>query len=344
MRGLGSSPRWRGALDRPGRQAESAGLIPAVAGSTCRDGSGWLTGRAHPRGGGEHSPKFHDHDVGVGSSPRWRGARCSGWRALRSVGLIPAVAGSTRSAPPPRTPTSPKRAHPRGGGEHTVSGVTRSQPVGSSPRWRGAPGGAVLPLQCGGLIPAVAGSTSRPPGKSSPTRAHPRGGGEHLTVTRRAASVTGSSPRWRGAPRHPPGRRLRHGLIPAVAGSTCRNRARRLRPRAHPRGGGEHSFAASDQISARGSSPRWRGARASATPASRAHGLIPAVAGSTPVRSAQRVRRWAHPRGGGEHCSARISPGRRKGSSPRWRGALVGHLELLAPWGLIPAVAGSTPA
>ena len=74
------------------------GIIPACAGSTptrrgaC--GGGW----DHPRVRGEHDLDTAIKQFGEGSSPRARGARLRAGEAHRSRGIIPACAGSTRSA------------------------------------------------------------------------------------------------------------------------------------------------------------------------------------------------------------------------------------------------------
>ncbi len=300
----GSSPRWRGAPAGVGSNVAEAGLIPAVAGSTLARPNPGGTGRAHPRGGGEHvlrrerccgrggsSPRWRGAplynlerpDLAAGSSPRWRGARPSRQSSARSSG------GSS----------------PRWRGALRVGGVCRTTEQGSSPRWRGAP---ILGAACHrlptGLIPAVAGSTCSPP--------------------RSPGSYAGSSPRWRGA--------RSRAVRPRPA------------PGAHPRGGGEHTAAAPDSPRRPGAHPRGGGEhKPSCGPITGTAGLIPAVAGSTWCRPATREDCWAHPRGGGEHRERlrRLSTVLRAhprgggehllhagelaphlGSSPRWRGAL----------------------
>ena len=213
---------------------------------------------------------------------------------------------------------------------------------GSSPRARGAPGEFGEEVRFVGLIPAGAGSTPRATSARSPTRAHPRGRGEHVIQLLRGLEASGSSPRARGAhrPAHGRGRAVR--LIPAGAGSTSRCRGGVAARSAHPRGRGEHGIVCAMTTQEDGSSPRARGAQQRAQVRGEAQGLIPAGAGSTwlPRRPSAPAR--AHPRGRGEHTTCASSPAGRAGSSPRARGARQ-PLDLRTQGdGLIPAGAGST--
>ena len=85
-----------------------------------------------------------------------RGAPVDHDRILRSLGIIPAYAGSTWHVGRWRTR---KEDHPRVCGEHP-----RPVPVvivvrGSSPRMRGAPSSQAPNSSIKGIIPAYAGST-----------------------------------------------------------------------------------------------------------------------------------------------------------------------------------------
>ena len=51
-----------------------------------------------------------------------------------------------------------------------------------------------------------------------------------------------------------------------------------------------------------------------------------------------------HPRGCGEHLIGLRQPGKRTGSSPRMRGALIEQTDYELEQRIIPADAGSTPA
>ena len=213
----GSSPRMRGARDRPGVQVPDHRIIPADAGST---GSspflGSLSGD-HPRGCGEHPAQVRQISSPAGSSPRMRGARDHGEPADIHTGIIPADAGSTKST---SQATGARRDHPRGCGEHSGRRRERVTGTGSSPRMRGALEVSIIPGDVSRIIPADAGSTARPWGTAPRSRDHPRGCGEHGDEGMGFARVQGSSPRMRGArffdlPACDAGR-----IIPADAGST----------------------------------------------------------------------------------------------------------------------------
>ena len=111
----GSSPLARGALQDLADYTGLDRLIPAGAGSTWVAVSSSPQGRAHPRWRGEHTIALHLTECPRGSSPLARGAPRREQRRVRSDGLIPAGAGSTRSRSPPALTMW---AHPRWRGEH----------------------------------------------------------------------------------------------------------------------------------------------------------------------------------------------------------------------------------
>ena len=155
----------------------------------------------------------------VGSSPLTRGAPGDLDKVNGKKGLIPAYAGSTVVRwvilPPPP-------AHPRLRGEHGQSCPSDCFALGSSPLTRGAPGHDRALVRVSGLIPAYAGSTSRPAGQSQRAQAHPRLRGEHNYTVDGRRDAEGSSPLTRGARRGLPRIASRFRLIPAYAGSTLR--------------------------------------------------------------------------------------------------------------------------
>ena len=132
----------------------------------------------------------------------------------------------------------------------------------------------------------------------------------------------GSSPHTRGA--HAGLRRRRNPcrIIPAYAGSTFRRSSGSGRRPDHPRIRGEHSFEKLPSAMARGSSPHTRGALRAVHLPTRAPGIIPAYAGSTPP------------------TNTKENP--HDGSSPHTRGALAPAAASARPTGIIPAYAGST--
>ena len=71
--GLGSSPRWRGKRSADQRRVRGERLIPALAGKTAAQWGSLRVDRAHPRAGGENRGPIFAAEVGIGSSPRWRG-------------------------------------------------------------------------------------------------------------------------------------------------------------------------------------------------------------------------------------------------------------------------------
>ena len=212
--------------------------------------------------------------------------------------------------------------HPRVGGEHETATTRPAGGGGSSPRWRGAPGRVRHDHLRLGIIPALAGSTSRPENTSP--------------------NADGSSPRWRGAQLGHAEGPVRAGIIPALAGSTgtwcgtgggCRD---------HPRVGGEHVEEDSPIVGMLGSSPRWRGALPRAELNATLPRIIPALAGSTPSPVHDQGTQPDHPRVGGEHSSSRSLAFSICGSSPRWRGAPAASGKSLQQLRIIPALAGST--
>ena len=131
--------------------------------------------------------------------------------------IIPAYAGSTHTAGPSWWPTWD---HPRVCGEHDV--------------WQS------FQFDVKGIIPAYAGSTQHCWWLLTHWRDHPRVCGEHGHVLSWSTIKEGSSPRMRGAPAQGRGRRSRHGIIPAYAGSTTRTVSAPKADEDHPRVCGEH--------------------------------------------------------------------------------------------------------
>ena len=237
LSGQGSSPRSRGALGGPALRGRMDGIIPAFAGSTRRSRPCRRTRRDHPRVRGEHLGRKPVFCILLGSSPRSRGARHKSFRSQGKEGIIPAFAGSTtrRYSEP-----SANRDHPRVRGEH--GGGVRNDDVteGSSPRSRGALEADDLPVLGTGIIPAFAGSTLHFDQSRGRRWDHPRVRGEHPASTMLTASVRGSSPRSRGALGLRCRQRVRHGIIPAFAGSTVLMPRPSARRGDHPRVRGEH--------------------------------------------------------------------------------------------------------
>ena len=131
----GSSPHTRGARYRPLRLQDSAGIIPAYAGSTS-PGTGWAApGMDHPRIRGEHTYMPEAGFPVTGSSPHTRGAQADQVFGIEESRIIPAYAGSTPETP---APPPPHWDHPRIRGEHEVVVDPIQFVGGSSPHTRGA--------------------------------------------------------------------------------------------------------------------------------------------------------------------------------------------------------------
>ncbi len=174
--GRGSSPPARGPPVHGARACRKRGLIPACAGTTWARHRRSSSRRAHPRLRGDHAPDGEKQGVLRGSSPPARGPPGCTAKIRCRLGLIPACAGTTCLAT--ASVSSPK-AHPRLRGDHTLSGIMRYSPRGSSPPARG-PRQRII-LESGGerLIPACAGTTSARGESMSEARAHPRLRGDH---------------------------------------------------------------------------------------------------------------------------------------------------------------------
>ena len=196
---LGSSPRVRGTLLAGVQCLANLGIIPACAGNTSKRRGGRFHGWDHPRVCGEHFQEESDRQGREGSSPRVRGTRW--WHLQGHVrhGIIPACAGNTTIQ---HCAFSRSRDHPRVCGEHPTCQAATAPKTGSSPRVRGTREETHDIIQGPGIIPACAGNTCCPTGRSG----------------RRP----GSSPRVRGTPACSRRTRSMTGIIPACAGNTGR--------------------------------------------------------------------------------------------------------------------------
>ena len=177
---------------------------------------------------------------------------------VQQPGIIPAHAGSTFLRSEVGLGDGD---HPRSRGEHAAARWVFDGEWGSSPLTRGA---RVLPEpleDVRGIIPAHAGSTSRPPPARAAPGDHPRSRGEHPSSAGSGYSPTGSSPLTRGAPHEVLDLVTVQRIIPAHAGST------------------KGTTMADKDVS--GSSPLTRGARLGDQGHTEDAGIIPAHAGST---------------------------------------------------------------
>ena len=206
---------------------------------------------------GEHLSESHKGKPSPGSSPHVRGARVRVFADGLDGGIIPACAGSTcflfALTPDPWD-------HPRMCGEHATVVYEVIALQGSSPHVRGARRSPAIYRRCAGIIPACAGSTVTPDSVTLVYRDHPRMCGEHPSMSMVLPLTEGSSPHVRGAPWSTSCGTTPRGIIPACAGSTGYETARRKFERDHPRMCGEHDVCVMARVLATGSSPHVRGA------------------------------------------------------------------------------------
>ena len=174
----GSSPRVRGAVYRHRVGIWAFGIIPACAGSSAATCTGLPLGRDHPRVCGEQARPNQPPHNGTGSSPRVRGAAPYLSRLLNGKGIIPACAGSSLLC---NFWTLGNGDHPRVCGEQWRASGARLSTAGSSPRVRGAVTYSVELEVSNGIIPACAGSRSKPFSTLPRARDHPRVCGEQRT-------------------------------------------------------------------------------------------------------------------------------------------------------------------
>ena len=199
-----------------------------------------LLASAHPRAGGENAEPDGLVDPDAGSSPRGRGKLCRALKRAPDGGLIPARAGKTTLV---WEYFATEWAHPRAGGENALAVLERANQIGSSPRGRGKPDALDRRHRRRRLIPARAGKTIAVSASVAVAGAHPRAGGENPSSPMTPGAMPGSSPRGREK-RSLIERLLQlRRLIPARAGKTKIAVSSPFNHEAHPRAGGENTWA-----------------------------------------------------------------------------------------------------
>ena len=132
------------------------GITPADAGKTgacCR----YRTAKQdHPRGCGENCPYFEPVWGDKGSPPRMRGKPARMLLRLLMEGITPADAGKTNIV---RYSVHGHEDHPRGCGENVWVDSYQDAAMGSPPRMRGKPSGALFCVLSRRITPADAGKT-----------------------------------------------------------------------------------------------------------------------------------------------------------------------------------------
>ena len=294
----------------------------------------------HPRVCGEHSDHLQRRPPDRGSSPRVRGtlARAQLQDSIRR--FIPACAGNTSRISPAR---SSRPVHPRVCGEHIESHPDRLAADGSSPRVRGTRRPRPRRGRAPRFIPACAGNTARPSGRSATFPVHPRVCGEHERFDVTHASLSGSSPRVRGTQMKKSQFEVNVRFIPACAGNTLASGTKAVVDSVHPRVCGEHSGTKAPLDSSVGSSPRVRGTPRPRRAEPDRDRFIPACAGNTRRRPPPRRAATVHPRVCGEHVLEIAPEFLQNGSSPRVRGTRRRFDGRRPRPRFIPACAGNTP-
>ena len=240
-----------------------------------------LTRPDHPRSRGEYI--FHDGNLrpNLGSSPLSRGIRYECVTEPLIRGIIPALAGNTRSADPC---LSVHRDHPRSRGEYALRNPRFVRNRGSSPLSRGILIQGQVPVFLRRIIPALAGNTLPPWNETIERSDHPRSRGEYRMIVTLFDYVSGSSPLSRGILLRARSSAMVMGIIPALAGNTPVSSTPAGSGPDHPRSRGEYERCVLDPHAVAGSSPLSRGILVVAVPREPDGGIIPALAGNTEWR------------------------------------------------------------
>ncbi len=296
----GPSPRARGAVVQWGSSSRFSGTIPACAGSRFSRGRESPRARDHPRVRGEQNELQRREFQPMGPSPHARGAEPKLLVNPRFRGTIPACAGSSTHRP--RCPST-AGDHPRVRGEQCLRVTVPGGSLGPSPRARGAAAESAAAINCGGTIPACAGSRrARCPGRG-PSWDHPRVRGEQELRPYLANFRRGPSPRARGAGQGANGAGCDLGTIPACAGSSFPSHGAHSGHWDHPRVRGEQRRAHRSTAHKGGPSPRARGAATNPQAGHAAPGTIPACAGSRCPPPTRTGPAGDHPRVRGEQIT-----------------------------------------
>ena len=131
---LGSPPRMRGTVLRPGNVCVTCRITPAHAGNSAATGSWCRYLRDHPRACGEQYPLFDFTVVLVGSPPRMRGTALIFDGIKGKLRITPAHAGNSGKA---WHHLHGRRDHPRACGEQGRRRCRATGWLGSPPRMRG---------------------------------------------------------------------------------------------------------------------------------------------------------------------------------------------------------------
>ena len=153
--------------------------------------------------------------------------------------------------------------HPRSRGEYLDLTSAFGVYEGSSPLSRGIPVEFAEPPAAGRIIPALAGNTRMLHDGQEVKGDHPRSRGEYFALSEET--------------------RQKAWIIPALAGNTGHPGHRDGRQKDHPRSRGEYGQQTGADDAPPGSSPLSRGIPHPSVRASLLTGIIPALAGNTPL-------------------------------------------------------------
>ena len=171
--------------------------------------------------------------------------------------------------------------------------------IGSSPLARGLHAAETDRSVRGRIIPARAGFTVDIDFAGDLVQDHPRSRGVYPVGTLRVDGPAGSSPLARGLPPRLISIRRHIRIIPARAGFTVRDRAKRFGLGDHPRSRGVYDPGDRPDPVRTGSSPLARGLRGNILGAVTQGGIIPARAGFTDRDSGAAEGAGDHPRSRG---------------------------------------------
>ena len=274
----GSPPRGRGKARLRVVQVPTKRITPAWAGKSCAPLTGHITGRDHPRVGGEKHRQGTAPRAGPGSPPRGRGKGIKPCYHRVAMGITPAWAGkSCQSA----AESAPGWDHPRVGGEKRLECFKETARQGSPPRGRGKGGISGDCFFLPRITPAWAGKRLIKHLVQQLHGDHPRVGGEKHTAANGDGGGTGSPPRGRGKVGVRPQGPHALGITPAWAGKSYVFGPFRPGSWDHPRVGGEKAPARRKNLPAPGSPPRGRGKDEQGTGPPPGSRITPAWAGKS---------------------------------------------------------------
>ena len=230
----------------------------------------------YPRTHGEAPSTMGGKTAQRGLSPHTRGSQCPAATAPGGAGSIPAHTGKPTGE---RAPFRLLEVYPRTHGEATSRPPGGPSTMGLSPHTRGSLPRLHPQGQFPGSIPAHTGKPQATCNAHVATQVYPRTHGEALAEAGPTVTLCGLSPHTRGSRRHQPGRRGRHGSIPAHTGKPGPSRPRPDEGGVYPRTHGEAPGRAVLDEGLQGLSPHTRGSHQRLAAERDEAGSIPAHTG-----------------------------------------------------------------